>query len=85
MSENSPSSGIISSNELEELAGLFDRWEFALDPTSDDCKAAEIQFQARVQDLFDAKIRAAYPELNIIRFSCGVKAQARAFLRNKRN
>jgi hypothetical protein len=59
MPDNESSDGIISKSELEELSSLFDRFEFALDPMSADCKLAESQFQDLVQSLYESKVRSS--------------------------
>jgi len=81
MSETGPTDGLISRADIAELAVLFDRFEFALDPTSNDCKAAEVEFEDRVLALFLERIASAHPEISFTFFRCRVRSQCRTYLR----
>lgn len=51
MSDESGAQPLISADELERLADIFDRYFYADDPESEDCKLAEIAFDNRVEEL----------------------------------
>jgi len=83
MSEEPASQGIISRDDLADLAVLFDRFEFALDPTSDDCKLAEVEFEDGVDRLFRDKVAPNFPGVSLMHFRCHIRGLCRKFL--KRN
>ena len=71
------SGGIISKEELDQLADLFARYDGALDPLADDCREAEFQFNALVQSLHLEKVRPAHPILSLSDFRSGVRNECR--------
>ena len=76
--------GAVSRADIVELAGLFDRFEFAIDPTSEDCRLAEAWFEDRVRQLYATKVVAAFPMVSLTLFRCRVRSLCRAyFKRNK--
>jgi hypothetical protein len=81
MSEAGPADGFISRADIEELAVLFDRFEFALDPTSEDCKVAEVELEDRVRAIFLERVSASYPSISYTFFRCKVRTQCRTYLR----
>lgn len=81
MSEDHAASGVISREDIAELSVLFDRFEFALDPTSEDCKLAEIEFEDTVKRLFDEKVAPNYPDFSLMAFRCHIRGLSRKFLR----
>ncbi|HEY3760219.1 MAG TPA: hypothetical protein VGN23_00530 [Verrucomicrobiae bacterium] len=83
MSEDGTSEGVISKIELKELAELFDRFEFALDPFSVTAGEAETAFEGRVRKVFDERVSGIFPDVNFKTFRCRMKSLCREFL--KRN
>lgn len=56
MPEAADPGGLVSADELKELAGWFDEFEFAFDPLSVRAREAEAKFNDRVQELFNMRI-----------------------------
>ena len=83
MSEDGNSEGIISKAELEELAELFDKFEFAFDPRSLSAKEAESTFDDKVDVIFEERVIRSYPQLTFAVFYCRIRSLCREFL--KRN
>jgi hypothetical protein len=83
MQEEPTSQGIISRDDLAELSVLFDRFEFALDPTSDDCKLAEVEFENEVERLYRDKVVQNFSGVSLMQFRCHIRGLCRKFL--KRN
>jgi hypothetical protein len=81
MPEDGLSEGIVTRNELSELAALFDQFEFAFDPLSIQAKEAESQFENRVRSIFDERISVSYPNVSLAVFFCRVKSACRLYLR----
>lgn len=81
MSESEPSDGSISVAEIAELAELFDKSEFAFDPTSEECKEAYSAFESRLRDLFEGKIEKQFPTVSFHLFRCGILSQCRIYIR----
>lgn len=71
---------LVSRSELEELADLFDRFEFALDPLSAKAREAESEFENKVRQLFSSRIAPKYPDLGLSVFRCRVRTWCRRFL-----
>lgn len=84
MSDSSSSGELVSKAELEEVAELFDRSEFAIDPTSADCRAADAEFSDKIELIYK-RVRVSCPDLTLVCFRSKAKSLCRAFLRNKRN
>ena len=83
MPEEPTSQGIVSRDDLAELSVLFDRFEFALYPTSDDCKLAEVDFENEVERLYRDKVVQNFSGVSLMQFRCQIRALCRKFL--KRN
>ena len=81
MSTDSPAPGALTRAELELLARLFDRFEYALDPLSRQAKEAESEFNDRVARLFEERVRVHHPQVSLIVFRSHVRAWCRRFLR----
>lgn len=81
MSDERVPAGVVTRTELVELAVLFDRFEFALDPRATDAKEAESEFCDRLRSLFDDRVTPAHPHLPFSLFYSKVKSACRTFLR----
>lgn len=81
MPDERDSEGVVTRAELAELAALFDRFEFALDPRATDAKEAESEFCDRLRKLFDDRVTPAHPHLPFSLFDSKVKSACRTFLR----
>jgi hypothetical protein len=71
------SSGIISRDELKQLADFFARYDGALDPLSADCQDAEYQFNALVEKLHIEKVRPVMQTISLSQFRCAVRQKCR--------
>ena len=80
MSEHQNTGGIISRDEIAELSAIFDRFEYALDPTTAECRSAEIDFDDRTKLIFAEKIHHIYPSLTLHQFRCHLRTLCRKFL-----
>ena len=81
MSEDRVPGGHLSRTELGELAELFDRFEFALDPHSTVAREAESKFDDRARALFDERIKPVHPHVTFIVFQLRLKTLCRAYLK----
>jgi len=81
MPDDGLSEGCVTRAELAELAELFDRFEFALDPLSRDAEEAEARFNSRVQFIFEEHIRPRRPQLSFVIFRARVRNLCRVFLK----
>ncbi len=81
MSEDGFSAGLVSRNDIAELAGLFDRFEFAFDPRSLSAKEAESDFDDALRKLFDERVAPKFPNLSFVNFHGKVKSLCRAYLK----
>lgn len=81
MSENGPAEGLVTRTEIAELAGLFDRFEFALDPRAVDAREAEAEFEDRVRRLFDERIAASHPHVDYVTFRGKLRSLCRLYLK----
>lgn len=71
----------ISSSEIAQLAELFDRSEFAIDPTSEECKEATVAFSKLVDTLHKEKILPYSSSITLHQFRCAVRKQCRDYIR----
>ena len=83
MSEDGIPEGIITRDEVAELACLFDRYEFAFDPRSLAAREAESNFEERVRTLFAERVQPRYASVSFAAFHCRIKSLCRVYL--KRN
>ena len=81
MSEDGTTEGVISRTELAELAGLFDRFEFAFDPRALAAREAESVFESRVLAIYEERVQPRYASFSFVAFHCHVKSLCRAYLR----
>ena len=81
MSEDGIPEGIITRDEVAELACLFDRYEFAFDPRSLAAREAESDFEERVRTLFAERIQPRYASISFAAFHCRIKSLCRAYIR----
>lgn len=84
MPEAGDPEGVVSREDLAELAELFDRFEFAFDPRSTAAKEAESEFQSRVIRIFEEHVLPRYPELEFHVFYCRLKTLCRLYLKKNR-
>ena len=78
MPEDGFPEGVVTRTEIAELAALFDRFEFALDPRS---LSAESEFESRVRRLFLERVAPGYASVGFGAFHCRIKTLCRAYLR----
>lgn len=64
MSEHGAPERAITRDEIAELAVLFDRFEYAFDPTSISAREAESQFEDRVLQLFRERVQSNFSSLS---------------------
>lgn len=81
MAEDRPATGAITRAELEELADLFDQFEFAFDPLAVQARQAESQFMDKVRALYDQRVVPRHPEVPFAAFASHVRLGGRAYLR----
>jgi hypothetical protein len=81
MSEDGIPQGIITRDEVAELASLFDRYEFAFDPRSRTAREAESDFEERIRTLFAERVQPRYASISFTAFHCRLKSLCRAYLR----
>lgn len=81
MPDDGNPAGLISRDEIAELASLFDRFEFAFDPRSLSAKEAESNFDDAVNQLFTERVLPKYPRMSYVTFHCKIKSLCRAYLR----
>ena len=81
MSEDRIPEGIITRDEVAELAFLFDRYEFAFDPRSLAAREAESDFEVRVRELFTERVEPCYASVSFASFHCRIKSLCREYLR----
>jgi len=81
MPDDGPSEGTVTRIELEELAQLFDRFEFAFDPLAREAKEAESEFEDRIRGLFETRVVPAHPHVSFALFHCRIKSWCRSHLR----
>ncbi|MBI5386712.1 MAG: hypothetical protein HZA90_18730 [Verrucomicrobia bacterium] len=81
MSEDGTPEGLVSRDEIAQLAALFDRFEFAFDPRATATKEAESDFDNLVTKLFEERVRAEHPEVSFTTFYCRIKTHCRIYLR----
>ena len=81
MSEDRIPEGIITRDEVAELAFLFDRYELAFDPRSLTAREAESDFEERVRALFAERVQSCYASVSFTAFHCRIKSLCRAYLR----
>ena len=79
MPKSSDPSGVISLSELERIALIFDRWEYAILPITSDAEEAGVEFDAEARILYDRVVT----DKRRVTFRCFVshlKTQCRKFL-----
>ena len=82
MPDDPVAGGPVSRAELEELAALFDRSEFALDPTASSAKEARSEFENRVAKYFERIRRLPQSQsLSEFVFKAKLRTLCRQYLR----
>lgn len=81
MSEDRVPGRHLSRTELGELAELFDRFEFALDPDSTPAREAESRFEDLARALFDERVKPVHPHVAFSTFQYRLKTLCRAYLK----
>ena len=81
MPEDEAPEGIITRDDIEALSLLYDQYEFAIDPTSVECKAAEVEFESILKQLYYQKVSPAHPEVQFGFFKSQVSFMCRAYVR----
>ena len=81
MSETESAEGLVSRGDIAELAVLLDRSEFAIDPTSRECKLAEVEFEDKVKQLHLEKVATVHPSVSLPLFRSRIKSLCRIYLR----
>jgi hypothetical protein len=81
MPEREDPCGLVSRNEIAELAVWFDRSEFALERLSEDCRLAEMEFEDRIHSLFREKVQAHFPGVGFSVFCSKIKSLRRTYLK----
>ncbi len=84
MPEPDSADGLVSRDDIKDLAVLFDRCEFALDPLSEDCRLAEMEFEDRLHVLFCEKVHPRFSGVEFIVFRSKAKSLCRVFLKKNR-
>lgn len=80
MPEAADPGGLVSADELRELAGWFDEFEFAFDPLAVRAREAEAKFNDRVQKLYKLRVHPLHPELAYPVFLNHLRQKCRQFL-----
>lgn len=81
MCESESSDGVISLAEIAELADLFDRSEFAFDPTSDESKEAAVMLESRIREIYEERIEPLHKGFSLYQFRCIVRSECRKYVR----
>lgn len=84
MPDDGVSGGLISREELAALAALFDRYEFAFDPRSQEAREAESSFNSSVREIFELRVKPIAPSLNYHDFHAKIRSLCRDFLRREK-
>lgn len=82
MAEQTPS-GAVSDRELKELALLFDQWEFALLPNSEEAIKAERLYHEKVKAIWESRVASQY-SLSLSAFEAGLRTRCRRWLKKNR-
>ena len=72
---------MISVEHIARLAEFFDRYNNALDPLSEDCRQAKVQFDELAESLHAAHA----PDVNFLDFRYELVRQCRDYLRKNRS
>lgn len=81
MSQDGIPSGAVSKRELAELAGLFDRFQFAFDPESLEAREAEAVFDQKLGAIFEERVKPKYPNFPFAVFYNKTKTLCRQFIK----
>lgn len=84
MSGDGFSEGDLTRTELGELAELFDRFQFAFDPTEEAARCAEADFDRRLADLFEARVHPIHPQLRLEVFSARIRVRCWEYLKKNK-
>jgi len=78
---DSDASTAVSRAELDRLASLFDRFEFADDPDAIETREAEESFNREVARIYNEKVLGRYQSISLDKFRSAVRTQCRRRLR----
>ena len=81
MSETGSSEGLISRDDIATLSGVFDRSELAIDPTSQDARLAEAEFEDQIKLLYATKVQPDHSSVSLSLFRSKARSLCRAYLR----
>jgi hypothetical protein len=81
MSEHGAPEWAIPRDEIAELAALFDRFEYAFDPTFIAAKEAESKFEDRVLQLFRERGHPNFADVNSSLFHSKLRTLCRLYFR----
>lgn len=81
MREEGIPEGIVSRDDIAELALLFDRSENAFDPLSLEAKEARCAFEERVQRLYRERVEPRYQSVAFADFRIKLRSLCRSYLR----
>ena len=74
----------VSADDIARLAGHFDRFMYADDPMSQECKEAEIQFNNTVHALYEKCVVPHYQSVSLNAFRAGIVTECRQFLNREK-
>jgi hypothetical protein len=75
--------GAVSRDDIARLAPLFDRWFYALDPTSSDARSAKECFDREVQALYAKHVVDVYAGLLLSDFRAKVRCLCDRYLKKR--
>jgi hypothetical protein len=74
----------VSPDDLIDLAEIFDRFKFADDPNSLECKEAEIQYYTLVDELYQQCVKPYYQSISLCQFRGKINAECFRLTSRKR-
>ena len=76
--------GHLTRTELGELAEWFDRFHFAFDPTDSDALRAQAEFDRRLRELYETRVRPLHPQTRFAVFLGRVRANCWEYLKKNK-
>jgi hypothetical protein len=70
----------VSASDIARLAEWFDRFQYADDPNSAQCKEAEIQFNSLISRLYEDCVRPYYHSITLSHFRGKVVSECKRYL-----
>jgi len=75
MSEHPDARRTVSADDIGSLAELYDRFKYADDPGSTQCREAEIAYDQRVRELYEQCVEPYYKSISFFQFRGRIDAE----------